>query len=86
MKKAIKESRDDKNEATILKLKETISNLKKEKTALIKENAKLTKKNVDQYAKLITQRNRIVALEKVIPDTLKPKTLEDILLELDKKE
>jgi len=85
MKKTIKESRDDKYATMIEKLNKTISVLKREKVALIKENANLTKKNVDQYAKLITQRNRIVALEKIIPDTLKPKTIEDVIRELDKE-
>jgi|LGVF01.2.fsa_nt_gb regulator of replication initiation timing len=72
----------EKNPGSIESLQKKISELKKENKQLRKENSKIQELNVKQKVTLISQKNRIAVLEKLIPDTLKPKTIEDVLRDL----
>ncbi len=71
-----------KDPVSIERLQKKISELKKENKQLRKENSKIQELNVKQKVTIISQKSRIAVLEKLIPDTLKPKTIEDILRDL----
>lgn len=73
----------DQNSGSKETLQKEISELKKENKQLRKENLKIQELNVKQKVKLISQKNRITILEKLIPDSLKPMTIEEVINDLE---
>jgi len=82
MKKTIKKSPDDKPDTAFT---ESPLYLQKKILELEKVIAKLQDECISKDVRLAEQRYRILALEKLIPDSIKPKTIEEILRELREK-
>lgn len=82
MKKTEKENFNKKSRAAF---EDSPEYLKKKILELEKEITKLQNECVKKDVKLVSQRERILALETVIPKAIRPKTVEDTLRELAEK-